>query len=251
MATDIRDGDPANRRLMETQSYYGDRMKSINPYSDRQLTREEILAGEHRTLVGGLWSEIGQLQLQFLQQNGLLPDHKLLDVGCGALRCGIPIIKYLDPGNYYGVDINESLIEAGRHELKQEGLTSKQPHLLVNDKFEFDRFGTSFDFAIAQSVFTHLDMNLVVRCLVRAREVLKSDGRFFSTFFLAPFPGHIAPIKHQPGGIITNFDADPFHYSFCEIEWVADISRLSATLIGDWNHPRSQKMIELSPKLKE
>jgi Methyltransferase domain len=221
-------------------------VKSINQYYDRQLTPEEIIAGEHRAVVGGLWSEIGQLQFQFLRGNGLLPDHKLLDIGCGALRGGIQFVEYLDPGNYYGVDINASLVEAGKHELNREGLNSKQPHLLVNDRFDFDRFGTSFDFAIAQSVFTHLDMNRIIRCFVQARKVLKSDARLFATFFLAPSPGHIAPIKHEPGGIITNFDTDPFHYSFCEMEWLADISGLSARLIGDWNHPRNQMMIELS-----
>jgi SAM-dependent methyltransferase len=226
-------------------------MKSINPYYDRQLTQEEILAGEHRTLTGGLWSEIGRLQLQFLQQNGLLPDHRLLDIGCGALRCGIPIIEYLDTGNYYGLDLNASLVEAGKRELEQKELISKQPYLLVNDKFEFDRFGKTFDFAIGQSLFTHLDMNLIVRCLVQARKLLKPAGRFFATFFLAPFPGHLATIKHQPGGIITNFDADPFHYSFCEMEWLTGIAGLSAKLIGDWNHPRNQKMIELSTKMKD
>ena len=226
-------------------------VKAINDYYERQLTPEEIAAGEHKNFVGGLWREIGSLQFAFLRQNGLLPQHKLLDIGCGALRCGIPIIEYLDAGNYYGVDINASLIEAGRHELKQERLTSKQPHLLVSDKFEFDRFGISFDFAIAQSVFTHLDMNLIIRCFVQARKVLKPDGRFFSTFFQAPSAGHIAPIKHQPGGIVTSFDTDPFHYSFCEIQWLADISGLASRLIGDWNHPRNQKMIEVSIKRSE
>lgn len=221
-------------------------MTNRNRSYGRQLTREEILAGEHKTVVGGFWSEVGQLQFAFLQENGLLPSHTLLDVGCGALRCGIPIIRYLDPGNYCGLDINASLIDAGRHELKQEGLTGKQPHLLVNDEFEFERFGRSFDFAIAQSVFTHLDMNLIVRCLVQIRKALKPDGQFYATFFLAPSPAHLAPIEHQPGGIITNSDADPFHYSFCEMKWLAEISGLSAQLIGDWGHPRNQKMIVLS-----
>jgi hypothetical protein len=94
-------------------------------------------------------------------------------------------------------------------------------------------------------------MNLIVRCFVKARQVLKAEGRFFSTFFLAPSPGHIAPIKHHPSGVVTNFDSDPFHYSFHEIDWLADISGLSARLIGDWNHPKNQKMIELSTKVKQ
>ena len=221
-------------------------MKAVNQYYARQLTPEEIAAGAHRDLVGGLWDEIGALQFEFLRQQGLLPQHKLVDIGCGALRCGIPIIRYLDEGNYYGVDINASLIDAGQHELEQAGLKSKQPHLLVNDKFELEHFGISFDFAIAQSVFTHLHMNLIVRCLVEVRKILKSGGKFYATFFLAPSPGHLMPIKHEPGGIITNYDIDPFHYSFRELEWLAAIAGFSARLIGDWHHPRSQKMLELS-----
>jgi SAM-dependent methyltransferase len=109
-----------------------------------------------------------------------------------------------------------------------------------------EHFGISFDFAIAQSVFTHLHMNLIVRCLVEVRKILKSGGKFYATFFLAPSPGHLMPIKHEPGGIITNFDTDPFHYSFRELEWLAAIAGFSARLIGDWNHPRSQQMLELS-----
>ena len=221
-------------------------MKSINQYYDRQLTREEILKGEHRNFVGGLWSEIGQLQLLFLQEHGLLPQHKLLDIGCGALRCGVPIIRYLDASNYYGVDINTSLLEAGKYELDGEGLGNKQPHLLVSDNFELNRFGESFDFVIAQSLFTHLDKTRIVGCLKAAKGVLSPGGKFFATFFLAPSPGHLSPITQQPGGVVTNHDADPFHYSFSEIERMADLSGMSAQLIGDWNHPRNQKMVQLT-----
>lgn len=221
-------------------------MKAVNQYYERQLTAEEIATGAHRDFVGGLWDEIGALQFEFLRQQGLSTHHKLVDIGCGALRCGIPIIQYLDEGNFYGVDLNASLIEAGQHELEQAGLKSKQPHLLVNDKFEVDLFGIPFDFAIAQSVFTHLDRSLIVRCLVEVRKILKTGGKFYATFFLAPSAGHIMPIKHEPGGITTNLDTDPFHYSFRELELLAANSGLSATLIGNWNHPRNQQMLELS-----
>ena len=126
-------------------------MKAINSYYVRQLTAREIDVGEHRNFVGGLWQEIGDLQFEFLMRNGLAAHHTLIDIGCGALRCGIPIIRYLDCGNYFGLDINSSLIEAARSELANEGLTNKHPQLLVNEKFDFGRFGVHFDFAIAQS----------------------------------------------------------------------------------------------------
>lgn len=225
-------------------------MKAINDYYVRQLTAEEIAAGEHRKFVGGLWEEIGALQFEFLRQHGLRPDHSLLDVGCGALRCGLPIIEYLEPGNYCGVDLNASLIEAGRYELAQKNLSTKNPQLLVSDKFELDSFGRSFDFIIAQSLFTHLNSSLIVRCLTEVANVLKPNGNCYATFFIAPAPAHLGQITHQPGGVVTNFDSDPFHYAFEEISRCARESGLSAELLGDWGHPRAQQMVRfsLSPK---
>lgn len=223
-------------------------MKAINNYYVRQLTAEEISAGEHRNFVGGLWQEIGDLQFQFLLRNGLAAHHTLIDIGCGALRCGTPIIRYLDCGNYFGLDINSSLIEAAWSELAHEGLTNKQPQLLVNEKFDFAHFGVHFDFAIAQSVFTHLNAKLITQCLVELHKVLKPDGKFFATFFPAPSAGHTEPIRHEPESVVTNFDVDPFHFSFSELDELAASSGFSARLIGDWNHPRGQQMLELSPK---
>ena len=221
-------------------------MSAISLYYTRQLTRKEIARGEHRNFVGGFWHEIGTLQFEFLLGHGLLPHHKVVDIGCGALRCGLPIIRYLVEGNYFGLDINESLLEGGKRELAMAELTSKQPRLLLNNKFELDRFGVSFDFAIAQSLFTHLDMNLIVRCLKETRKVLHSESKFFVSFLLAPSPGHIMQIKHEPGGVVSNFDSDPFHYSFSELQWMASTSGFSAELIGEWNHPRSLQMLQLS-----
>src|SRR5262245_23482763 len=222
-------------------------MKAINNYYVRHLTAAEIASGEHRNFVGGLWQEIGDLQFQFLRRNGLEAHHTLIDIGCGALRCGIPIIRYLDSGNYFGLDINSSLIDAARSELENEGLTSKHPQLLVNEEFSLARFAVEFDFAIAQSVFTHLNAKLISQCLVELHKVLKPDGKFFATFFRAPSSGHRGTITHEPEGVMTNFDADPFHFSFAEMSQLAVDSGFTARLIGDWNHPRGQQMLELSP----
>jgi SAM-dependent methyltransferase len=217
-------------------------MSEINQY-DRQLTREQINAGKHRDMVGGMWEEIGTLQFEFLRARGLKPRHRLLDIGCGSLRGGIHAIKYLDPGNYYGLDINPSLIEAGRHELSLACLTHKNPHLALSDRFELGLFREKFDYLLALSVFTHLFANHIIRCLVEVREVLAPEGRFFATFFLAPHSVHLAPIVHQPGGVKTQYDCDPFHYSLDEIRAMAKLTDLSAEIIGDWNHPRAQQML--------
>src|SRR5205807_6035012 len=78
---------------------------TTSPYCKITEIREHVTAGHHRAIVGGAWEEIGRLQFEFLTGNGLKPHHRLLDVGCGALRGGLHFIRYLDEGNYVGVDL--------------------------------------------------------------------------------------------------------------------------------------------------
>jgi cyclopropane fatty-acyl-phospholipid synthase-like methyltransferase len=220
-------------------------MNEINKYN-RQLRRDEIEAGVHRTMVGGMWDEIGRLQFDFLRARGLKPGDRFLDIGCGALRGGIHAIEYLERGNYYGLDMNPSLVEAGRRELQIAGLEHKNPHLALNDRFELGLFERKFEYMLALSVFTHLFANHIVRCLAEVRKVLAPEGRFFATFFLAPHSVHLAPIVHQPGRVKTEYDRDPLHYSPDEIRAMAKLANLSVEIIGDWGHPRAQQMLVFS-----
>jgi SAM-dependent methyltransferase len=221
-------------------------MKNVNSYH-RELTPEELARGVHRGIVGGMWDEIGLLQFEFLKSRGLKPAHKLCDAGCGALRGGIHFVRYLDAGNYYGLDINASLLDGGRREIEQAGLAAKNPNLLLDDRFEMSRFGTKFDYLLAVSVFTHLYANHIVRCLVEARNVLAPHGQFLATYFHAPASAHLQPIEQQPGGIVTHYDRDPFHCSIEEMTFLAGLAGLKTELIGEWQHPRNQWMLNFSP----
>ena len=220
-------------------------MLGINSYG-RELTKEDLVNNVHRNFVGGLWQELGQLQFNFLKQFGLQSHHKLLDLGCGSLRGGIHFIEYLDRGNYYGLDINASLIAAAKLEIKQASLEAKAPHLLVSDRFAIENFSEKFDFMLSISLFTHLPANNIIRCLTEARKSLKPQGKYFSTFFQAPTSAYLEKLLHQPGNVVTNYDCDPFHYSLEEMTWMANLSDLKVNFIGDWNHPRNQLMLEFS-----
>lgn len=220
-------------------------MQGVNSYG-RELTPQDISNKEHRRFVGGLWDEIGQLQFEFLKARGLRPDHKLLDMGCGCLRGGIHFVRYLDPGNYCGLDINASLIQAGALELDEAGLDDRHARLLIDDEFRCDTFNEKFDFMVSVSLFTHLPINSIVRCLSEARRQLKPEGVYFSTYFEAPHPAYLEKLHHQPGAAVTNYDSDPYHLSFEEISWMAQSAGLTARRIGDWNHPRNQKMAVFS-----
>ncbi|WP_168733876.1 class I SAM-dependent methyltransferase [Metabacillus sediminilitoris] len=206
------------------------------------MTEHEIKSGSHRLYVGGNWEIIGKLQFDFLVKQGLLPNHQLLDVGCGSLRGGIHFIKYLKSGNYYGMDINSSLIKAGKFELKRANLVHKQPNLLVDDTFSFKKFNQEFDFAIAHSLFTHLPLNVIKDCLLNMEKVLKKEGTFFATFFESKEKNNKKPIK-QSSGIITYPNKNPYHYQLFDFDRLIKGSSLELKYIGNWGHSRNQKML--------
>src|SRR6476619_7354649 len=97
-----------------------------NVYGHR-LSPLDIAAGRHRDFVGGLWDLAGTHQLRFLVAHGLRPWMRLLDLGCGCLRGGIHLVRFLDPGRYYGIDVNASLLAAAWLELELAGLRPRLP----------------------------------------------------------------------------------------------------------------------------
>jgi len=223
-------------------------MGQVNFY-DRQLSRYEIERGDHRNFIGGMWDEVGELQFNFLKEMGLQPQHKFGDIGCGALRGGVRIIPYLDAGNYYGLDINASCIEAAWYEIEVHGLERKRAELLVDDGFRMRKFGAMFDYCIGVSLFTHLPMNHIIRCLIETAPCLAEGGQFFATFFLCEEAELLNPVHQPRGGVVTNFDSDPYHYTAPQIEWMAGLAGLTSARV-EWGHPRSQRMIRFT-KIKE
>lgn len=213
-----------------------------NQYYDLKLTELDIQKGRHRSMIGGMWEAMGELQLKFMKEHGLQPHHELLDVGCGSLRGGIYFIKYLNEGKYSGLDINPSLIRAGQAEVKKANLNGKKPILLVNNSFHFHLFKKKFDYAIAQSVFTHLPVNVIQRCLVNMEKVLNPGGKFYVTFFETKDRFNDHPINHSEG-LVTYLDRDPYHYHISLFEYLIKDSSLKLEYVGDWGHPRKQKMI--------
>lgn len=126
----------------------------------------------HRQAVGGLWEEVGKLQFNFMVSEGLKPRHYFLDVGCGSLRGGVHFVRYLETGHYFGIDINQDLLEAGKGELKKNHLLHKKPILVQMSKFHFASLGQTFDYALAQSVFTHLPLNSILMCIMNIDKCL-------------------------------------------------------------------------------
>jgi SAM-dependent methyltransferase len=223
----------------------------INDYYRRRLTENEVSEGLHRSFIGGMWDELGKLQIDFVRAEGLQAGMNFLDVGCGPLRGGVRFIDFLDAGNYYGVDINQSLLDAGYERELSPALRAKTPrkNLLCDEHFGFSRFGRTFDYAVAQSVFSHLPLNHIRLCLIELGKCMRSGGKFYATFFESP-AGHPLdqPLVQQPGGVTTYADQDPYHYKLADFSWCIGELPWQIHYVGEWNHPRAQKMLRFTRK---
>ncbi|ADE16695.1 Methyltransferase type 12 [Nitrosococcus halophilus Nc 4] len=222
-------------------------LSGVNKYYDLGRTLAQVKAGRHRGLVGGLWEEIGRLQRDFLLQQGLKPEMRLLDMGCGCFRGGVHLIEYLQPGHYYGIDISQELMDAGyQKELVPQGLDNKLPkeNLFCDDGFRAAHFGVHFDMALAQSLFTHLPMNHIRLCLTRLAEAMKPGGTFYATAFICPEGSDWADAFTHPQGKFTTYPADdPYHYRLADFSYCIDGLPWRFEFIGDWGHPRGQSML--------
>jgi SAM-dependent methyltransferase len=135
-----------------------------------------------------LWQLKREFQISFLRAHGLEPGHTLVDVGCGTLRGGIPIIEYLDAGGYVGIDVRPDVIEEARRELREAGLEHKRPELIAASSLASVDLGRAADRVWAFSVLMHLDDERLDECFDFARRHLAGDGVFYANAITAELP---------------------------------------------------------------
>jgi SAM-dependent methyltransferase len=128
------------------------------------------------------YADVGEMQFEYLKSRGLSPSDIVLDFGAGKLRAGRYLIDYLNPGNYYGLDISQNALELGWEQL-DENQQSKSPVLIQNTDCSLRclRSGT-VDFGIANSVWTHSPPSLVRETMESLQRVLAPDGEFTATY---------------------------------------------------------------------
>lgn len=192
----------------------------------------------HREHIGGRWEEIGALQFEFLLRQGLKREHYYLDIACGALRGGVHVIPYLDPGHYLGIEKEALLVEMGlREELGAELAEQRKPQIVISSTFEFAKLTERPDFALAQSLFSHIPVEAIELCLTNLRPVLADGGVVFATFNEVDEPVPNPTAAHDWGH---------FRYTRDAMRSVAEGCGWQFQYIGDWGHPRGQRMMRLT-----
>jgi len=99
----------------------------------------------------------GRENWQQIVELGLKPHMRCVDYGCGSLRLGQHAIRYLDPGNYWGIDISDAFYSEGLKLLPPKLLQEKQPRLdVIADPLLAEISSWSPDFIFANAVLQHV-----------------------------------------------------------------------------------------------
>ena len=127
---------------------------------------------------------IAAMTFNLLTTLGLRQHHSLLDVGCGSLRIGRLLIPYLNRGKYFGLEPNNWLVEAGiEQELGKDVMQIKRPTFFFSASPEtVVQSKVSFDFALAQSIFSHCGLDLIRGWLSAVSRSLTQSGALVATF---------------------------------------------------------------------
>lgn len=140
----------------------------------------------HRVHVGpaDVYDQMSAMQFNLLTYLGLREDHYLLDIGCGSLRAGRLFVPYLKPGQYFGIEPEEWLLQEGiDKEVGRSMIELRRPSFSSNREFRLSVFDQKFDFIMAQSIFSHASEQQLRRCFSEAKTVMKPDAMFAATFF--------------------------------------------------------------------
>jgi cyclopropane fatty-acyl-phospholipid synthase-like methyltransferase len=139
-------------------------------YYARRMRKRVASGHSHATLGGKLkraegekvaFAEGGRTNFEsFHKMMKLEPRHRLIDYGCGSFRIGLHAMNYLDPGNYFGLDVVADFIDIGRELVGAETLAARKPRSAVitpESLAEAEAFRADAVMSIAVAIHVHPD----------------------------------------------------------------------------------------------
>jgi SAM-dependent methyltransferase len=128
----------------------------------------------------------GRLQFELLRKEGCVPTSRVLEIGCGCLHAGVPLMKFLNRSGYVGIDPNAWLInDAIKKPELQPLVKEKSPQFLHGDDFDASSLNLKFNFVLSHSVLSHAAHWQLELFLRNAAKVLAPGGRIVASIRLA------------------------------------------------------------------
>lgn len=141
---------------------------------------------------------------QMLIDQGLTPDSRLLDVGCGTGQMAMSLEDYLtDRGAYYGTDIGREAIEYCRQHFHRTNFVFATGELT---RLRFPTSAGPFDMAIFFSVFTHTYTDETALLLAETSRLLGPKGVILADIIVSDYVARGAGHRGQMWVNRAHFD---------------------------------------------
>jgi len=158
------------------------RIKSLfrKPAEERYLdalTRKLASGAPHSTLGANIRDEAytrakAERWFQRMVEYGLKPGHLCVEYGCGSLWAAEPIIRYLDKGRFYGIDLTPQFYEVGRQRLGNL-IAEKAVRLgVIAPPVLSEIAALEPDFLFSRKVLPHVDESALPRYLANVCSVI-------------------------------------------------------------------------------
>ena len=141
--------------------------------------KKKLAAGEGHSTLGPLIRDEAYTRgkaedwaQQMIEIYGLKPDHLCVEYGCGSLWAAEPIIRFLAPRRYYGIDITDEFYEYGRARLG-DLLREKQVRLgVIADAKLREVAALQPDFLFSRKVLPHVADDALQRYLANVASLM-------------------------------------------------------------------------------
>lgn len=103
------------------------------------------------------FAQVGRKSLAAMIDAGLMPSHRVVDIGAGSMRVGWWLMHYIEPANYHAIEPLRDRIDTAAR------LLGVRINASYNDDFTFP--DVAVDFAIARSVWSHASKIQIAKML--------------------------------------------------------------------------------------
>ena len=126
------------------------------------------------------FAQVGRKSLAAMIDAGLMPSHRVVDIGAGSMRVGWWLMHYIDPSNYYAIEPLRDRIDTAAR------LLGVRINAAYNDDFTFP--DVAVDFAIARSVWSHASKVQIAKMIAEFARTATPGANFLASVRPATTP---------------------------------------------------------------
>ncbi len=227
------------RKLRRPRPSYADWLERNPGGSFKAYYAEMVTSGldsgrAHASLGGKLkdgqaFEDAGVAYFNLLMEQGLRPNHVCVDYGCGTLRVGLHVIRYLDPGCYWGFDISDRFLQEGLQLLGREVAVAKQPKLRIISPDSVREAAQSHPlFIFSFGVLQHVHPDDFEEFFGNIDHLLQPDSRCILRFKAAQ---ELTPLSRRS-----------WAHSAAQVSAALRSRGMREELLTEWTHRRSEEM---------